>query len=205
MRFPVCLSARISSLPVLACVLAILCFNAAAFAQDKKDKSDQKIPEPPTRFAADRPLDLLHIKLELAVDVENEHVDGKATLEMVALRDVTGIKLNADNFETSRVALAVGSGRPSAVKYTNDGEFIDVELPRTFKTGEKLSLFIDYAIDHPESGLHFFGPSANEPDVPYVVWSQGESITNSHWVPCFDHPNEMMTTEMIVTTKRGYQ
>ena len=79
-------------------------------------------------------------------------------------------------------------------------------LPKTsLKAGEKFSLFIHYTIEDPDTGLRFFGPSENEPDVPYIAWSQGESIFNSNWIPCFDHPNERQTTEMIVTTKRGYE
>ncbi|MEK7757635.1 MAG: M1 family aminopeptidase, partial [Planctomycetota bacterium] len=39
--------------------------------------------------------------------------------------------------------------------------------------------------------------------MPYVMWSQGESIDNRYWVPCFDNPNEMQTTEMTVTVSAG--
>ena len=46
------------------------------------------------------------------------------------------------------------------------------------------------SVDNPDSGLHFFGPSKNEPDVPQVVWSQGESITNRYWFPCFDNSTD---------------
>ncbi len=162
-------------------------------------------PKAPARFAADRPVDCLHIKLELNVDVENKHVDGRATIDLVPLRDVSSITLDAINFEISAVTLSAGGRKPSPVEYTNDGKHIEVLPADTLKVGKKVSLVIDYAVDNPENGLHFFGPSENEPDVPYIVWSQGEAVRNSHWFPCFDHPNERQTTEMIVTTKRGYQ
>lgn len=162
-------------------------------------------PKDPQRFAADRPVDCLHIKLELNVNVAEKHVYGKARIDLVALREVSSIVLNAVNFETSAVRLAIDGRKPVAVEYVNDGEKIEVLPADNLKTGQKMSLFIDYALDNPETGLHFFGPSQNEPDVPYIVWSQGESTNNSHWFPCFDHPNERQTTEMIVTTQRGFQ
>jgi aminopeptidase N len=88
--------------------------------------------------------------------------------------------------------------------FRNDGESIEVFFGEaTLTTGASAKIEIAYTIHEPTSGLHFFGPSDAEPDVPYVVWSQGETTTNRHWVPCFDHPNEMQTTEMSITVATG--
>ncbi len=162
-------------------------------------------PKEPERFAADRPIDCRHMRFELNVDVENKHVDGTARLDIVALREVSSITLDAVNFETSSVTLARTGGTATAVRFINDGKHIEVLPQISLKPGEEFSLFIDYTVDDPDTGLRFFGPSENEPDVPYIAWSQGESTFNSNWIPCFDHPNERQTTEMIVTTKRGYE
>ncbi len=172
-------------------------------------RADEQPQEEPERFAADRPIDCLHMRFELNVDVENKRVIGTARLDIVALREVSSITLDAINFETSKVTLATATGNSSGkaepVRFINDGKHIEV-LPQTsLKAGEKFSLFIHYTLNDPDAGLHFFGPSENEPDVPYIAWSQGESNFNSNWIPCFDHPNERQTTEMIVTTKRGYE
>ncbi len=37
------------------------------------------------------------------------------------------------------------------------------------------------------------------------MWSQGQPISNRHWFPCFDHPNERQTTEIIVTVDARFQ
>ncbi len=158
-----------------------------------------------TRFAADRPLDCLHIKLELDVDVEGKHVDAIAQLELTALREVKTIALDARDLETDSVRLARGSAAPAPADYTNDGQQIEVLVDPPLAAGERATVIVEYRVDDPASGLHFFGPTEDEPDVPYVVWSQGESTTNSYWFPCFDHPNERQTTELIVTTKLGYE
>lgn len=161
--------------------------------------------EEPRHFAADRPLDCLHIKLDLSVDLENKHVAGTARIDLAALRDVSTITFDAVDLLTDGVWVE-RSGQPATpAEYSNDGERITIALADPLGSGEHATVTIEYAVDNPTSGLHFFGPSANEPDIPYVVWSQGESITNRYWFPCFDNPNERQTTELVVTTKRKYQ
>ncbi len=176
-----------------ALCLSVLAFPTAAL-----------MAEEPTRFAADRPVDCLHIKLDLNVDVEGRHVDGTASIDLAALRAVTTITLDANELEVHRVKVARDGAAPRGVRHLNDGTHLDVLLERPLAAGEKATLVIDYSVDNPSTGLHFFGPSDNEPDVPYVVWSQGESTFNSYWFPCFDHPNERQTTELVVTTSSNY-
>ena len=43
------------------------------------------------QFLADRPVDLIHVRLELDVDLVNEKVDAVATIDVKALRDVRSI------------------------------------------------------------------------------------------------------------------
>ena len=157
----------------------------------------------PVRFAADRPLDILHIKLNLNVNLDDKHVDGTARIDMVALRGCSTITFDAVDFETAGVTLSRNDGPFAPARHSNDGKQIEILLEKPLVAGEGASVEIHYAVDNPTSGLSFFGPSENEPDVPRVVWSQGESTTNSYWFPCFDHPNERQTTELIVTTQRG--
>ncbi|MEE8142562.1 MAG: M1 family aminopeptidase, partial [Planctomycetota bacterium] len=90
-------------------------------------------------------------------------------------------------------------------RFRNDGEHLEVFFSEVLQQGERVSLEIAYSVDNPSSGLHFFGPTEDEPDIPTLVWSQGQSVDNSHWFPCFDHPNERQTTELVVTTRRGYR
>ncbi|MHC4107350.1 MAG: M1 family aminopeptidase [Planctomycetota bacterium] len=176
-----------------ALCLSVLAFPTAAL-----------VAEEPTRFAADRPVDCLHIKLDLNVDVESRHVDATATIDLTALRPVTTIRLDANELEVHGVKLARDGAALRDVRHLNDGSQLDVLLEKPLAAGEKATLVIDYTVDNPSTGLHFFGPSENEPDVPYVVWSQGESTFNSYWFPCFDNPNERQTTELVVTTSSDY-
>ena len=35
-----------------------------------------------------------------------------------------------------------------------------------------------------------------------AIWTQGEAEDNHHWLPCYDYPNDRVTTEMIITVAR---
>jgi len=156
------------------------------------------------RVAADRSVDLVHLRLDLTVDIPGKRMAGKAMIDLTARRDVRSIRFDAVDFDVTRVTFARGEERPTPIEYINDGASIEVLLgDAPLTTGAGATVTIEYSIANPKSGLRFFGPTKMDPDTPYVVWSQGESIKNRHWVPCFDHPNEMQTTEMVVTAAAG--
>lgn len=160
--------------------------------------ADDSAQKPPI-FAADRPIDMKHVKLELEVDLKTKRINGVATLTMTPLRTVSHVTLDAVDFETHGVRLALGDSDAVAASYWNDGEHIEIDFGRPVEVGEEIALQINYSIQDPKQGLHFFAPDKDDPDAPYQVWSQGQSIQNRYWIPSFDHPNELQTTEMIVT------
>jgi aminopeptidase N len=51
-------------------------------------------------------------------------------------------------------------------------------------------------------GLSFIKPSPQDPTRPRQIWSQGETESNHYWFPCYDHPNDFATSEMIATVER---
>ncbi|RME82011.1 MAG: hypothetical protein D6785_08365, partial [Planctomycetota bacterium] len=53
--------------------------------------------------------------------------------------------------------------------------------------------------------LYFFKPFPQAPNRPYQIWSQGESENNRHWIPCYDKPDDRLTTEIIVYSPKGFQ
>ena len=65
------------------------------------------------RFAADRPLDLLHLRLEARVDLGKKELRGRATLDFAALRPVRVIRLDAVGLSIASATLADGGGAAS--------------------------------------------------------------------------------------------
>lgn len=177
---------------------------ALTFASLFLAPGDKPESREPTRFSADRPADIKHIALDMKVDIPKKHVDSKARIELTALRDLRSVRFDAVGFEVSDVRVGLAGGEMAKAEFRNDGESIEVQFGDTpLPTGGGAKIEINYSLREPTSGLHFFGPSAAEPEIPYVVWSQGQTSDNRYWVPCFDHPNEMQTTEVTVTVAAG--
>lgn len=156
----------------------------------------------PPHFAADRPIDVEHIRLDLKVDLQKKTVDSIATIAGAALRPISTIRLNAVDFDLRGATLQINDGPAIKTACHNDGEHIEIPLPAPLPTGGRFTAILDYRVTDPKSGLSFFAPTDEEPDVPYLVWSQGQTSTNRYWVPCVDRPNEMQTTEIICTVAK---
>lgn len=157
------------------------------------------------RFAVDRPLDLRHLRLVMNVDLEQQRVDAVATLDLTALRRVASVTLDALDFDVHGVRGDLGDETPAELRFVNTGRAIDILLPREFERGEALRVSVDYTVIQPSTGLHFYAPGDDDPGAPYQVWSQGESIDNRAWIPCFDHPDERFTSEVFVTVDQRYK
>jgi aminopeptidase N len=173
----------------------LLALQASLYAQT---------PEPLLRTAGERPVDIHHIKLDLGIDIPKKTVTAKATLEMEALRPLSSFSLDAVDFQVKGVRRADVGGIPAPVRFTHDGKKLTIDCAHPWQPGEKAAYEIDYVVKNPKEGLYFFSPSTEEPDVPSMLWSQGETEGNRRWIPCLDVPNVRQTTEMYVTVPEGY-
>ncbi|MGE0710386.1 MAG: M1 family aminopeptidase [Planctomycetota bacterium] len=152
----------------------------------------------PLRYPKDRPVDVERIDLDLDVDLKQKTVAGSAVLTVKALRDVGALELDAVDFELGGVFLAEGH---APLRHGYDGKKLRVHLP--LARGMRTKLEVQYRIKDPEGGLHFYGPTPDAPQVPYQVWSQGESLDNRYWFPCMDHPDERQATSLTVHVDDG--
>jgi aminopeptidase N len=157
----------------------------------------------PFRSAGDRPIDIQHIRLDLKVDLPGKRIDGRATLKLRSLWPISTISLDAVDFEVTGVTLVDGDKKP--MRFSHDGKKLLIDLDPAWPAERTASLIIDYRIREPKTGLHFFGPSPAEPEVPLTVWSHGEPTNNRYWFPCVDQPNQRQSTELIVTVAEGFE
>jgi aminopeptidase N len=158
----------------------------------------------PLRSAGDRPIDIRHMRLDLRVDLPHQTVDARSTLQVRALRPLDSFELDAVEFEVKAVRIVHDKDEVPA-HFSHDGRKLVVDLEPAWPTGHDATLRIDYRVREPRDGLHFFAPTAAEPDVPLSVWSQGEAVTNRFWFPCLDHPNQRQSTELVVTVAEGFE
>jgi aminopeptidase N len=160
-------------------------------------------PTEPLRTAGERPADVRNLRLDLKVDLKGKAVDARATLSLTALRKLDAVTLDADGFAVKAVELARGGKKAKPTRFAHDGRKLVVDFDPPLATGTEADVVIDYRVHDPKRGLHFFAPSAAEPDVPLTVWSQGESVENRGWIPCFDRPSVRQSTELVVTAPEG--
>jgi aminopeptidase N len=157
----------------------------------------------PFRAPADRPVDVKHIRLDLKVDLPNKTVDGVATLSLETLRPLKSLSLDAVDFEVKKVGLANDDNGGTPIPFSHDGKHLDLDVD--WPAHRDAVVRIEYRVRDPKAGLYFFQPSPAEPEVPTVLWSQGETTDNRYWIPCLDNPNQKQTTEMFVTAADGFE
>src|SRR5207245_7568330 len=68
---------------------------------------------------------------------------------------------------------------------------------------EDAEIAIDYSAK-PRRGLYFVGPDHGYPHKPVEAWTQGEDEDSRYWFPCYDYPNERVTSEIIATVPEKF-
>lgn len=167
---------------------------------------------PVYRASQTRSSDLIHTKLDLSFDWEDEAVIGKAELNLKPyFYETNQLVLDAKGFDINKVMLKSGK----ELEYDYDESLLTVQLDRVYSRNEEYTLVIDY-VAHPaaeggssaitsDKGLFFINPRGEEGDKPMQIWTQGETEHNSRWFPTIDQPNERCTQEMYLTVNDRFE
>jgi aminopeptidase N len=169
-----------------------------------------KAPVPSAKYIPPHDYDQRNIKLDLRFDWAQEQAIGTATITLSpVVRDLSRVEFDAAYMTVS--AAALGSGTPLKFDYDATREKLSVLLDRPYQPAEEITVVISYHTNQPPpekrvglggGGLSFIKPRADEPSRPRQVWSQGEAETNHLWFPCFDHPNDFVTSEIVATVEK---
>ncbi len=153
------------------------------------------------RYAPDRSVDVRHTRLELRLDPTRRFIAGTATHTLVALDEgVTEVELHAD--ELTILSVAAGNGR--ALSFTHAEGCVRIRLSAPLALGAEVSVTLAYE-GAPRRGLYFVAPDAQRPDKPHQAWTQGQDEDSRYWFPCFDHPGEKASTEILARVPARYQ
>ncbi|MEO8538770.1 MAG: M1 family aminopeptidase [bacterium] len=145
-------------------------------------------------WTRDRSVDIKHIKIDLKLDVPNRSISGTATHTVAPMNEgVRFAEFDAIDMEITAVSVA---RKPAEFSY--DGAKLRVDLGEGRKRGQDLPVAISYSAT-PRIGMYFIAPDAGYPDKPVQVWTQCQDEDTRYWLPCFDHPSEKQTSEIIVT------
>lgn len=156
-----------------------------------------------THWAPNRSYHVENYRLTLHFDQAKGEVFGD---EVVTLRPFAAgfrkFHLDSSDLDIDSVSLLPSKGGPIALKSNLQDLQLWITLDRDYAPAERLQVRIVYH-GMPRFGLFFENPDAVYPDTPREIWTQGESEFNHHWFPCWDYPNDMATSETIVTVPEG--
>jgi aminopeptidase N len=160
-------------------------------------------PKATVHLVPDRDYDLLHVAVNLDVDYPARHFEGTVVNRISALRDgMQTIKLHCGkNLEIH--SCSVG---PVTAAFTRADDVLLVVAPKPLARGETTEVTVRYAGGGKkerggimaDSGLHWIEPNKHQPS-RVGFWTQGEPDLNRQWVPTWDSPDRLATTETRVT------
>ncbi|MBK7078081.1 MAG: M1 family metallopeptidase [Myxococcales bacterium] len=155
------------------------------------------LPGTRPRFAPDRPIDVEHYRLAVALDPAARSVAGTATLTVaVVAPSVAELAIDAVELEIDAVRV---DGKPA--RFRHDGKVLRIAASAT--VGARLAVAIAYR-GQPRRGLYFTAPDAGYPDKPAMAWTQGQDDDSRHWFPCIDSPHDKATSEVIATVPAAW-
>ncbi len=195
---------------------ALLLISFACFSQ-KPDSVKTEAWKSIYRASATKINDLVHTKLDVNFDYSKSWMYGK---EWVTLHPhfyaSDSLTLDAKNMTIIDVSI-MKAGKTTPLKYSYYGNMLHITLDRTYKGGENYTVFINYIARPNDSkvsgsaaitgakGLYFINPLGKEKNKPTQIWTQGETESNSSWVPTIDKPNQKTTDEISITVPDKYQ
>ena len=147
-----------------------------------------------------RDYDLLHTVLNLSFDWGEQAVEGTVTHRLAPLRD----GLSALHFDHHRIEFKTVLLDGQEAEWRTDGDTLTVFPPAPLAKGQEVAVAIDYRSVKPAEGMYWVIPDKDYPDRPHQIWTQGEQDENRFWFPCYDNPNEKMTSEQIITVESRY-
>lgn len=179
---------RSSCIAVCLAALAVPATGGAAGADEAKPRLD----------ATTRDYDQVDLRLDIALDFGSGSLHGTAVHALASLRDgLTAVRMHCEDM---KVASATADGAACAVAQA-DG-IVTVTLDRPRKKDEPFTLTLAYS-GTPTSGMWFFRPTPEHPDVPLQVYTQGQGEENRHWFPCYDLPDDRLTTTIRADVPAG--
>ncbi len=156
--------------------------------------------------------DLIHTKLEVSFNWENQTMNGVATITAKPhFYASSSLILDAKSMIINSVKM-----NGESLKYEYDNAFLTINLGKEFNRKQEYTVVIDY-IAQPEKieaghgtaitsdkGLYFINPTGENPDQMPQIWTQGETESSSVWFPTIDSPNAKTSQEIFIKVKSKY-
>ena len=147
----------------------------------------------PLQSERSRTYDALHYRIAIRLDLDRKSFEGDTTVTLTSLCDGLDTSiLDAEEFKVTKVMSDWGE----SLDFKQSEKELAVRLPRPMKRGETRSFTCSYIGENPKDGLKF---REQTPDSPKLVFSDSWPNRVHHWFPCFDYPNDKVTSEILAT------
>lgn len=188
--------------------------NNNPFLQDDGKTDKKKLP--PVNWIRSRTIDVKHVLIDLKFDWDKEQAYGTTTITVAPFNDSNKIYLDAAYMTISSVKLPNGTDLKFNYAGKDADNNLEIILDRVYKAGEDVTVKIDYRTNYVNTadadtaigsfgrGLRFIKPTADNPNKPHQIWSQGETEFNRYWFPSYDNPNDFHTSELKATVDKKY-
>lgn len=165
-----------------------------SYFDDTNARKSFELPGAKPHYNPDRPGQVNHILLDLAIDIPTQSFCGTCTITVTPVR--SGIR----QLTLDAVSLDIASVQVDGIaqSYDYDGELLHIQLSNPTQVGQDFKIAIAYSVEKPQRGLYFIVPTPAYPNKPTQVWTQGEDEDSRFWFPCFDYPGQLATSEIKV-------
>jgi aminopeptidase N len=197
-------------------IVTFLLFSLSGFSQ-KQDSVKSERWKTSYRASATKVNDLVNTKLEVSFDLTKSWMYGKAWITLHPhFYPTDSLRLDAKYMNINKISV-LKAGKEVPLKFSYDSLNLWITLDKSYKAGENYTVFIDY-VAKPNNikrkgsaaisggkGLYFINPLGKDKKKPTQIWTQGETESNSGWVPTIDKPNQKTTDEIIMNIPDKYQ
>jgi len=139
-----------------------------------------------------------HVKIDLALDFSKKSISGSCTLTISSIRQGSRIiRLDARDLDIGHVAV---DGATARFEYDNE----TLSVPLDGASSDRHLVEVKYS-SVPKEGVYFTGPDREHPEKEVQAWTQSEAEFARYWYPCFDHPNDKSSSELLLTVPKGFR
>lgn len=162
------------------------------------------LPGDEPQYAPDRPIDITHIKLDLALDFDQQRISGTVTLHArVLAAQIRSITLDAVELEIAAAQIRLDhAGDLIDVPWTIHDTQIELKLDQALSRDAQFEIMIRYSAQ-PRRGVYFIQPDEGYPHKQVHTWTQGQDIDARAWFPCHTLPDDKATTELVARVPTG--
>ena len=153
----------------------------------------------PVQAERSRNFDAIHYKVTLDVDLNKKILEGENEITLTPLNDnFDRVIIDAEFLVVSSVINVDGK----ALKFEQKDNQIFISLTQSYQHLDTVRFTVKYKLNKQAPGLNFIDATATN---PLMVSSDCFPDKARQWIPCYDYPNDKVTTEMIVTVDKKYK